>query len=167
METLKKFPKIQTKVNEVLALNGEIYEGSFSQFDRALTLSKLVNEVCKELKETAWNIIRETETANWKEFISNLLNLSYSYIARLCQVQKLTPEHISNYREYCRINAITPDIKGLLNFGKEETPKFKSELIINYGGKTSKINKDGIFQTALSESEIENLIAYLSAFIGK
>lgn len=167
MENLKKFPTIQAKVESILALNGEIYEGSFSQFERALSLSKLVNEVCKELKETAWNIIRETETANWKEFISNLLNLSYSYIARLVQVQKLTPEHVSNYREYCRANAITPDIKGLLNFGKEETPKFKSELIITFAGKTSKVNKDGVFQTALSESEIENLIAYLSNFLGK
>jgi hypothetical protein len=166
MEQLTKFPQIQAKVNEILDLNSEILGADFSQFNRALKLAKLVNEVVNEIKETAWNIIKSENTTTWKVFISELLNLSYSYISRLVQVAKLTPEHVSNYIEFCRQNGITPDLLGLLNFGKEKETPIKSELSIQFKGKTGKINKDGIFNTSLTEDEIKDLINYLKKFLG-
>jgi hypothetical protein len=167
MKTIADFKTLNAKVQKVLKLNGTIYDGHFSQFDRALSLSKLVSEIITELKDSAWAIIREHEAANWKEYVSNLLGLSYSYISRLVQVSKLSPEHVSNYKDFCKANQLTPELLGLLNFGKDKKEPFKSELVITYAGKTSKVNKEGIFNTSLNEEEIKSLIAYLSKFIGK
>jgi hypothetical protein len=166
METLKKFPTINAKVQEILNLNSEISAEHFSQFNRALKLSKLVNEVVTEIRETAWNLIKTENPITWKVFISELLGLSYSYVSRLIQVAKLTPEHVSNYVQFCKENGITPDLLGLLNFGKEKETPIKSELSIQWKGKSGKINKDGIFNTSLTEDEIKELITYLKKFLG-
>jgi hypothetical protein len=166
METLKKFPTINAKVQQILDLNSEILGADFSQFNRALKLAKLVNEVVNEIKETAWNLIKAENPTTWKVFISELLNLSYSYISRLIQVAKLTPEHVSNYVQFCKENGITPDLLGLINFGKEKETPQKPELSIQWKGKSGKINKDGIFNTTLNQSEIKDLINYLNNFLG-
>ena len=162
MKTLEKF-RDELKLNEIGLLNNEIKAENFTQFNRAVSLARLVGASVETFKNKVYALYKEETNENWKNALSNVYGLSYSYIARLVQVNKETNEKISNYIEYCKENDEIPTLLGLLNFGKERDEPRKMPLSISYNGKKARLNEKGNFSTDLSPDELRALISYLQS----
>ncbi len=172
VEMLAAFPTIKKNVNEARAINAVIGSQEFTQFGRACKLAKFVGLTVDELKKTAWNVVKDQNpNVEWKPFLEDLFSLTYSYIARLQRLAKISPETLSNYVETCRNAGKIPNILDAISFAEngakdddgENKPKNYKPLTISFRGKKASLNDKGTFTTTLTPDEMRALIALLQS----
>ncbi len=172
IEMLVAFPTIKKNVNEARSINAVIGSQEFTQFSRACKLAKFVGASVDELKKTAWNVVKDQNpNIEWKPFLEDLFSLTYSYIARLQRLAKISPETLSNYVDTCRNAGKIPNILDCISFAEngatdddgKETPKKFKPLTISFKGKKASLNDKGTFTTTLTPDEMRDLISLLQS----
>jgi hypothetical protein len=169
IEMLNNFESIKGLVNEAREILAKSNAEEFKQFNRAVKLSKKVSESVTLLKKEAWNIIKaENKGIEWKSFLENLFNLTYSYVKRLERLAKIAPPIIANYVEHCKANGTLPNILGCIGFAEnkdENKPKKFKPLTIAYKGKKASLSEAGNFTSTLSNDELKELVSFLQSQI--
>lgn len=167
IEMLNNFESIKGLVNEAREILSKSNEEEFKQFNRAVRLSKKVADSVKMLKKEAWNVIKaENKGIEWKGFLEDLFNLTYSYVKRLERLAKIAPSVVSNYIEHCKSEGTLPTILGAISFAEnkdENKPKKFKPLSIAYKGKKASLSEAGNFTSTLTNDELKDLISYLQS----